>query len=234
MRNAQENPFLRQVLHAVGSLRGEVRHPRSLVPKIREFISPFCEPDPHGHGAIPRNTTITTLQLDTPALSCHHAKENQAVNRFKLRVRTYGSVDVGRAFLEVKRNIGGTIVKSRSSVPIEEWGREFALRAGAGDGVFLARGGGPFSAVPPSRPARWRETGGLHPLHPRIALRPRRPVCPRGPSIASSSTAPRLAGDSPPTANRGLPWIPRWSRTRTCHARQSFSNSRRLAACRAG
>jgi len=97
--------------------------PRSLVPRIREFIQPFCEPDPHGQGD-PPEYTVTTLQLDTPTLSFHHAKENEAINRFKLRVRTYGETGGDRVFLEVKRKINGTIVKSRSSVPAAAWGKE--------------------------------------------------------------------------------------------------------------
>ena len=97
--------------------------PRSLVPRIRDFIQPFCEPDPHGLGD-PPEYTITTLQLDTPTLSFHHAKENEAVNRFKLRVRTYGEKPGKRAFLEIKRKLSGTIVKSRSSVPVDSWGED--------------------------------------------------------------------------------------------------------------
>jgi hypothetical protein len=97
--------------------------PPALVPRIREFIRPFCNPDPHGEGD-PPEYMITTLQLDTPALSFHHAKANEAVNRFKLRVRTYGETGCGRVFLEVKRKINGTIVKSRSSVPASAWGEK--------------------------------------------------------------------------------------------------------------
>ena len=55
--------------------------PRGLVAEIREFIRPFCEPDPHCSGD-PPEYVITTLQLDSPTMALHYAKENEAVNRF--------------------------------------------------------------------------------------------------------------------------------------------------------
>jgi len=98
--------------------------PREMVGRIREFIRPFCEPDPNCTGN-PPEYVITTLQLDSPTLALHHAKEWEAVNRFKLRVRTYGD-PVGQApvFMEVKRKIRGTIVKSRTMVPFEAWSED--------------------------------------------------------------------------------------------------------------
>jgi hypothetical protein len=101
--------------------------PRALVAEIREFIRPFCEPDPHCSGD-PPEYVITTLQLDSPSMALHHAKEYEAVNRFKLRVRTYGD-PVGSApvFMEVKRKIRGTIVKSRTMVPFNAWSKGLIL-----------------------------------------------------------------------------------------------------------
>ncbi len=93
----------------------------SLLPEIRRFIRPFCEPDPHGRGD-PPEYDITTIQLDAPNLPLHHAKFDEAVNRFKLRVRTYGKPGSSPVFLEVKRKIRGTIIKSRTSIPFEAWG----------------------------------------------------------------------------------------------------------------
>ena len=96
--------------------------PRSLVPEIREFIRPFCNPDPHGEGD-PPEYTITTLQLDSPDLALHHAKDSEALNRFKLRARTYGEPGSSPVFVEIKRKIRGTVVKSRARVPFEAWSR---------------------------------------------------------------------------------------------------------------
>lgn len=94
--------------------------PRSLVPEIREFIRPFCMPDPYTRGN-PPEYRITTLQLDTPDLAFHRAKMNEAGTRFKLRVRTYGVPGESAVYLEVKRKIRGSIVKSRAKVPFEAW-----------------------------------------------------------------------------------------------------------------
>ena len=97
--------------------------PVSMARDVVDFIKPFCEPDPHGEGT-PPEYVITTLQLDTPDYSLHHAKGLESLNRFKLRVRTYGE-DVGDApvFLEVKKKIRGVIVKSRCRIPFEAWGQ---------------------------------------------------------------------------------------------------------------
>ncbi len=97
--------------------------PRSLVPEIRRFIRPFCRPDIHGRGN-PPEYVITTLQLDTPGLSLFHAKEHEALNRFKLRVRSYGEPGESPVFLEIKRKIGHAIVKSRAAVASEAWSKD--------------------------------------------------------------------------------------------------------------
>ncbi len=59
------------------------------VPRIREFIRPFCIADPSGSGEIPEYT-VTTLQLDTVSSDLVLAKEREAFDRFKLRIRTTG------------------------------------------------------------------------------------------------------------------------------------------------
>lgn len=95
-------------------------HP-SLVPEIREFIRPFCKPDPNAQ-CDPPEYVVTTLQLDSETMTLHLAKEREAANRFKLRCRTYGVDGAGPVFLEIKRKIGGMIVKSRVTIPRENWG----------------------------------------------------------------------------------------------------------------
>jgi len=97
--------------------------PKSMVAEIREWIRPFCIPDPYSKGD-PPEYLITTLQLDSPNLALHHAKEHESLNRFKLRVRTYPLDDRAPVFLEVKRKLKGVIVKSRVAVPAEAWGEE--------------------------------------------------------------------------------------------------------------
>jgi|APCry1669188910_1035180.scaffolds.fasta_scaffold09762_3 VTC domain len=105
--------------------RYEVKYviPRWLVPKIREYIRPFCELDPYCSGD-PPEYVITTLQLDSPGLSLHYAKLWDFVNRFKLRVRTYGEpVGDFPVFMEIKAKFRATVVKFRSRVPFDKWGK---------------------------------------------------------------------------------------------------------------
>lgn len=112
--------------------------PPSLVPRIRAFIAPFCEPDSHGRGD-PPEYDITTLQLDSPALSLYHAKEWDLVDRFKLRARTYGSGPREPVFLEVKRKFGGCISKLRACIPREEWSAEKITHPGKTRLAFRSR-----------------------------------------------------------------------------------------------
>lgn len=95
--------------------------PHALVGEIREYLRPFCEPDFNGHGD-PPEYVINTIQLDAPGMPLHYAKEWESLNRFKLRVRTYGQ-EVGKApvFMEVKRKIRGMVVKTRTAIPFEKW-----------------------------------------------------------------------------------------------------------------
>ncbi|MCF7848359.1 MAG: polyphosphate polymerase domain-containing protein [Kiritimatiellales bacterium] len=95
--------------------------PRRLVGPIKDFIRPYCTMDKHcavsgGH------YYINTLQLDSPSLSLHYAKEWEAAHRFKLRVRTYGKPP-GKApvFLEIKRKYFERVIKSRACIPFGEW-----------------------------------------------------------------------------------------------------------------
>ena len=100
--------------------------PTSLVQKVREFIKPFCVPDPYTHGS-PPEYTITTLQLDSPDYALHYAKEREALRRFKLRVRTYGEIGSAPVFAEVKAKLENTIVKTRVAIPFKTWGKELVF-----------------------------------------------------------------------------------------------------------
>ena len=97
--------------------------PLSMVAQIREFIQPFCDPDEHCKG-FPPEYVVTTLQLDTPTLALHMAKELEALNRFKLRVRTYGEPGSAPVFAEVKRKFRGCIAKARAVIPYDLWSED--------------------------------------------------------------------------------------------------------------
>ena len=100
-----------------------VVHPAQ-IPAIREFLRTFCIPDPNAEGDLPFYT-LSTLQLDSAALDLHRAKSREAVNRFKLRIRNYGSGADGPFFPEIKRKIKGVVAKSRLMLPRDCWGPEF-------------------------------------------------------------------------------------------------------------
>ena len=97
--------------------------PREQVAEIREFVRPFCKPDPNTKGD-PPEYVITTLQLDNPQMSLHYAKELERDARFKLRVRTYGEIGTAPVFAEIKAKFERTIVKTRAMVPFDAWGPE--------------------------------------------------------------------------------------------------------------
>lgn len=97
--------------------------PPTLVPEVRKFIASFCVPDPYARG-FPPEYEITTLQLDDPHFSLHSAKERELLNRFKLRVRTYGAIGATSVFAEIKAKFEMTIRKIRVQIPFAAWNRE--------------------------------------------------------------------------------------------------------------
>lgn len=92
--------------------------PARLVPAIRAFIEPFCEADSYCTGN-PPSYIVTTMQLDNAMGDLWRAKERKAINRVKLRIRTYGEACDGPVFFEIKRKINGVIAKSRASAPVK-------------------------------------------------------------------------------------------------------------------
>jgi hypothetical protein len=95
--------------------------PRQLVEPIKAFIRPYCVMDKHCEKA-GGHYTINTLQMDSPSLSLHRAKEWEASHRFKLRVRTYGNPP-GDApvFMEIKRKYFERVIKSRACISFADW-----------------------------------------------------------------------------------------------------------------
>lgn len=83
--------------------------------RVREFIRPYCEPDPFAadYGG---QYTIESLYVDSPGLKLYKANEVEDPNRFKLRIRHYPRTPNGPRFLEVKRRIRDVISKSRAKI----------------------------------------------------------------------------------------------------------------------
>ena len=95
--------------------------PYQLLPEIRRQIEPYVFRDKNGRGEHP-TYLVRTIQLDNRNLALHYAKEVEQLNRFKLRIRSYGTDGVAPYFLEIKRRLGDLIVKSRSVVKAEHYG----------------------------------------------------------------------------------------------------------------
>lgn len=104
--------------------------PFSLLPEIRRYLEPYVVRDKHGVGELPKYL-VRTLQLDSRNLSLHYAKEVEQLNRFKLRIRTYGTNGRAPYFVEIKRRLGGVIVKSRSVLKADQYSPELFLNPGA-------------------------------------------------------------------------------------------------------
>ena len=85
--------------------------------RLRTAIAGICEPDRNAAASQGRYV-CDTLYLDTLTRSCYRATvENEPV-RHKLRVRRYGGS--GPVFLEVKRRVDDTIVKTRAALG-DDW-----------------------------------------------------------------------------------------------------------------
>ena len=85
--------------------------------RVRAWIAPFCDLDPHAARQPSGRYRIQSLYLDTPHMGLFRANEREQRDRFKLRVRTYPDVSSSAAFFEVKRRYHDVIVKDRGVAP---------------------------------------------------------------------------------------------------------------------
>lgn len=104
--------------------------PYTLMPEIRRYLHPYVVRDKHGVGEVPKYL-VRTIQLDSRSLCLHYAKEVEALNRFKLRIRTYGTDGMAPYFVEIKRKLRNVIVKSRSVLKAGQYSPELFLNPGA-------------------------------------------------------------------------------------------------------
>jgi len=80
--------------------------------RIRRYIAGFCEVDEYA-AKTGNRYLIDTLYLDTPRLDSYRTTMEDAADRYKLRIRTYPSMGKGPVFLEVKRRVTESIIKTR-------------------------------------------------------------------------------------------------------------------------
>ena len=95
--------------------------PDSLSQPIRDYIVCYTHPDKFTSNSRNSGYIIRSLYLDSPNLTFHRAKEQKALNRLKLRIRTYGTQGDGPIFFEIKRKIKGVIHKRRVQVQEPSW-----------------------------------------------------------------------------------------------------------------
>ncbi len=103
-------------------VRHELKYivPEYMADEIRAYAGMFCKPD-HNASGDPPSYTVTTLQLDSADLTLHFAKERKQMNRFKLRIRTYGTDLKGTYFFEVKRREENLVRKTRSKIKAADY-----------------------------------------------------------------------------------------------------------------
>lgn len=95
--------------------------PEALSQPIRDYIACYTHPDTFTRHSENSGYIIRSLYLDSPNLAFHRAKEQKALNRLKLRIRTYGTQGDGPIFFEIKRKIKGVIHKRRVQVHESSW-----------------------------------------------------------------------------------------------------------------
>lgn len=116
------------LLQGVGRYEFKYIIDRRSIEGVRNFVRQFCEPDPHCKGSSPRYE-VTTLQLDTPFHDLGLAKERDALNRFKLRVRAYSPWNENEIKLEVKEKLNDRYFKLKSRLRPGEFDAGFLLDA---------------------------------------------------------------------------------------------------------
>ena len=90
------------------------------VERVRRYIAGFCVAD--AYAAATGRYVIDTLYLDTPRLDSYRATVDDAGDRYKLRVRRYPEAVDSPVFLEVKRRIAESILKTRGAFA-GDWAR---------------------------------------------------------------------------------------------------------------
>ena len=95
--------------------------PWSYVEPVSRFVEAYCELDEHSTHADDHFYTVNSLYFDTPG--CEFLKQRLwgRMNRFNMRVRTYGDGTQPPYYLEIKHKKNLCIKKYRASARAEEW-----------------------------------------------------------------------------------------------------------------
>jgi hypothetical protein len=95
--------------------------PAALIEPIAMFIRPYCQIDPYSDQEVGKFYTTRTLYLDTADYRTYWDKEDEVPNRFKLRVRTYGTDSRAPVKFEVKQRVNDVFQKSSVATPADVW-----------------------------------------------------------------------------------------------------------------
>ncbi len=107
---------------------------------VREYISPYLDPDEHARGKPGCSYPVYSLYMDAPTLVLYRQTTHGLKNRFKLRIRFYDDDYTSPAFLEIKRRLSGVICKERAALRRE--GVEILLSGGRPDMSHLVQSSG--------------------------------------------------------------------------------------------
>lgn len=83
---------------------------------VRGFVLGHLNPDPFMDPMSPAGYMVYSAYLDSPSLQLCRATIDGEKNRFKLRVRYYNGDPATPVFLEIKRRVNDSIIKSRAAV----------------------------------------------------------------------------------------------------------------------
>jgi SPX domain protein involved in polyphosphate accumulation len=95
--------------------------PWSYVEPISRFVEAYCELDHHSDAAPEHFYAVNTLYFDTPGCQFLQQRLAGRINRFNMRVRSYGDGTKAPYYLEIKHKRNTCIRKFRATAAPDEW-----------------------------------------------------------------------------------------------------------------
>jgi SPX domain protein involved in polyphosphate accumulation len=95
--------------------------PWSYVEPVSRFVEAYCELDYHSTKASDHFYEVNTLYFDTPGCQFLQQRLSGKINRFNMRVRSYGDGSKPPYYLEIKHKRNTRIKKFRATARPEEW-----------------------------------------------------------------------------------------------------------------
>lgn len=90
-----------------------------LAERVRHWIQPYVQPDPHAAASEDHSYRISSLYLDTQDLRLYHETVDGIEKRNKLRIRSYSRDPRSPIFLEIKRRHDRVVEKVRAKVGLD-------------------------------------------------------------------------------------------------------------------